>query len=125
VASVSVLTGCIFDHRVEWQEAKYEVSWTDTTENRTLSRRIANGATIGRVESEIVGVGSNPSFIVALSRSAQTGELRYFVVDKEKDNDYYNSNEITEGPMNEAEFSTRRSERNFPEITKTFGSWHE
>ena len=118
VAAV-VLLGC--DSGAEWRDREYEVSWLDTAENRSLYRRIENGNGIGRVDPEVIAVGSDERYVVAKRRSLSDGGISYFIIDRRKDGPLLNANEITEGPFSDAQFHTIRMERDLPEFTQLFG----
>lgn len=63
----SLLLSC--DWGVEWRDKPYEVVWINIGENRMLNYEIAEGSSIGRVEAEIIAVGSNEKYVVAKQRS--------------------------------------------------------
>ncbi len=120
VISSFLLTGC--DHGVEWSEGDYEVHWIDTSNNRTLARIINENASIGRVDPEVIAVGSNSEYVVAKQRDPDNGEISYFIVEKAKDEKYLNMSEVTEGPFSEAMFMKMRKVKNLPDFTAVFGS---
>lgn len=115
-----LLSAC--DHGVEWSEGDYEVLWIDTSDNRSLARIIGDNAFIGRVDPEVVAVGSNSEYVVAKQKNPDNGEISYFIVDKARDGKYLNMSEITEGPFTEATFLEMSKEKNLPALTVIFGN---
>ncbi|HWV16072.1 MAG TPA: hypothetical protein VN030_11645 [Cellvibrio sp.] len=119
---VMVLLFCLAacDSRVLWEDDLYEVHWIDIKSNITLNRKVVDGVTIGRVDAKIISVGSNNFYVVAKKVDPKTGEISYFYVDKEKDNNYLNQEEITQGPFSESKYMELKSELNLPELSKVF-----
>lgn len=60
---LTLLSAC--DSGVKWKDAPYEVVWIDTNENRTLNYNLGEGDSVGRVEAEVVAVGSDNKYVVA------------------------------------------------------------
>lgn len=56
------LSSC--DSGVLWRDDPYEVIWIDTSDNRSLNHQISENVSIGRVEAEVIAIGSNKSFVV-------------------------------------------------------------
>lgn len=108
------------DHGVEWRDKPYEVIWIDTSDNRTLSYDLGEGMSIGRVEAEVIAVGSNDEYVVAKQRDRVTGNISCFYIERSKDDRYYNGNEITQGPFSESMFRDLNSELNLPGFSKEF-----
>lgn len=115
---LTLLCGC--DSGVQWREGRYEVLWIDTGENRILALSLGNGDSIGRVESEVIAVGSNKKYVVAKQRSVGTNTVAFFYIDKSKDSSYLNQNEITQGPFSEPQFNQLSKELGLPGFTKQF-----
>lgn len=113
------LLGC--DFGVEWREGDYEVHWVDTASNRTLARSLGDGMSIGRVDPEVIAIGTNQDYIVAKRRDLSGGSISYYVVDKRQDSKYLNMSEITEGPMSEKTFLKLKADRALPEFSERFG----
>ncbi|WP_170164108.1 hypothetical protein [Gallaecimonas pentaromativorans] len=112
---------CSCDSGVLWSDHPYEVHWVDTGSNVTLARRINGGPdTIGRVDAEVIAVGSNDKFVVAKQRVIGSDSISYFYVEKSKDSTYLNLSEITQGPFSEARFSKLKAELELPDFTKEF-----
>jgi hypothetical protein len=115
---VSSLYAC--DSGVEWKDSPYEVMWIDTRNNRTLNHTIDENASIGRVDAEVIAVGSNAKYVVAKQRSIGRDSVSYFYIDKTKDDMYLNGNEITQGPFSEDKFFQLKIELGLPEFSKAF-----
>jgi hypothetical protein len=112
---------CSCDSGVLWSDDPYEVHWVDTGNNVTLARRINGGPdTIGRVDAEVIAVGSNDKFVVAKQREIGSGSISYFYLEKSKDSTYLNLDEITQGPFSEARFTQLKTELGLPEFSKEF-----
>lgn len=111
---------CSCDSGVEWRDRPYEVIWIDTGDNRTLSHEISENASIGRVEAEVIAVGSSDKYVVAKQKPIGGGSVAYFYIDREKDDKYLNADEITEGPFSEARFIQLKTELGLPEFSKEF-----
>ena len=116
--SVTILSGC--DYGVEWKDKEYEVHWIDTGNNRTLARKIDENSSIGRVEPEVIAVGSNDEYVVAKQRPVGGGDVYYFVVDKRKDSPYLNANQITQGPLSKSTFDALKKQKRLPDFSVTF-----
>ena len=115
---VFYLSAC--DSGVEWTEGEYEVHWVDTFHNRTLARKIDSSSSIGRVEAEVIAVGSNNKFVVAKQKDSKANTVSYFVINKEKDGKYLNQDGITEGPFSEKRFLELKKELGLPDFSKEF-----
>ncbi len=108
------------DSGVEWRDKPYEVIWIDTGDNRTLNHEISENASIGRVEAEVIAVGSNDKYVVAKQRPIGGDSISYFYIDRKKDDKYLNGDEITQGPFSEARFFELKNELGLPEFSKEF-----
>lgn len=111
---------CSCDSGVEWKDSPYEVIWIDTGDNRTLNYEISENASIGRVEAEVIAVGSNEKYVVAKQKPIGGGSISYFYIDRAKDDKYLNWDEITQGPFSEARFLQLKAELGLPEFSKEF-----
>lgn len=111
---------CSCDSGVEWRDKPYQVIWIDTGDNRTLSHEITENASIGRVDAEVVAVGSDDKYVVAKQKPIGGGAISYFYIDREKDGRYLNADEITEGPFSEAQFIQLKAQLGLPEFSKEF-----
>jgi hypothetical protein len=105
---------------VEWKDSPYEVIWIDTVDNRTLNHEISENASIGRVEAEVVAVGSNVKYVVAKQKPIGGGSISYFYIDRAKDDKYLNWDEITQGPFTEVRFQELKTELGLPDFSKEF-----
>lgn len=77
--------------------------------NKTLYYDL-NGDGIGRV-NHVSRLGTNDSFIIVESAgSRQSPRNMYWILDKDKDTKFMNSNEIIEGPFSLEEFNARKEE---------------
>lgn len=103
-----------------WEDDAYEVHWVDVKSNITLNRKIDDGVNIGRVDAKIIAVGSNKIYVVAKQLNSKTGEVSYFYIEKEKDNNYLNQEEITQGPFSESKYMELKAKLNLPEFSKIF-----
>lgn len=107
------------DYGVEWRDSPYVVMWVDKRDNRKLNHEITDNASIGRVDYEVIAVGSNDKFVVAKQRSMY-GEVSYFYIDRAQDDKYLNMDEITKGPFSEIRYHQLKKEKGFPEFSQTF-----
>ena len=121
-ASLIIITIFLFscDSGVEWRDRPYQVVRIDTSDNRTLNHEISESASIGRVATEVIAVGSNEKWVVAKQKSNNGGVISYFYIERAKDNKFLNSDEITNGPFSEVEFIQLKSELGLPEFSKEF-----
>lgn len=87
-----------------WKEGKYFIKNNPAEPSCKVLYRDLDGAGISRVTC-IVQIGSDSNFI--LSRS---GEDTYWVLDKKRDRDDLNAEEIVEGPLNFEQFRKRTSQ---------------
>ena len=108
------------DSGVKWRDSPYEVIWIDTGNNRTLNYEISEIASIGRVEAEVIAVGSNDKYVVAKQKPIGGGPISYFYIERAKDDEYLNANEITQGPFSETRFLQLKTELNLPEFSREF-----
>jgi hypothetical protein len=113
-----VIVGC--DSGVLWRDPPYQVQWIDTSDNRTLSYDLGNGGSIGRVDAEVIAVGSNELYIVAKQRLTYQNTIKYYYIERSKDHKHQNGYEITQGPFNEKEFSELSAKLNLPSFTREF-----
>lgn len=111
---------CSCDSGVEWKDGPYEVMWIDTGDNRTLNHEISENASIGRVEAEVIAVGSNEKYVVAKQKPIGGGSISYFYIERAKDDKYLNWDEITQGPFSEARFLQLKTELGLPEFSEEF-----
>lgn len=119
IICLALLCGC--DHGVEWEDHPYEVHWIDTGSNRTLARVIGDtGASIGRVDAVVVAVGSNDNYVVAKQIPVGESSASYYYIDKNKDGEYLNQSEITQGPFTENKFAQLQKELGLPKFSKEF-----
>jgi hypothetical protein len=108
------------DAGVLWKDHPYQVNWIDAENNRTLTYEIDEGTSIGRVDAEVIAVGSNEKWIVAKQKPTNGDAISYFYIERAKDNKSLNSNEITKGPFDEVEFLKLKEELELPEFGKEF-----
>lgn len=118
ILAILALAAC--DYGVQWEDKPYQVIWVDTTDNRTLNYSLENGASIGRVQAEVIAVGSNDKYIVAKQRDLGGGSISFFYLERSKDSMYKNLDDVTQGPFTEQEFEKLKSDLNFPEFSKEF-----
>ncbi len=111
---------CSCDSGVEWKDSPYEVIWIDTGGNRTLNHKISENTSIGRVEAEVIAVGSNEKYVVVKQKPIDGSPISYFYIDREKDDKYLNWDEITQGPFSEARFLRLKAELGLPVFSKEF-----
>lgn len=117
MVTLAFLSSC--DYKQLWEEKHYEVHWLDG--NISLVRKLnEQGNSIARVAPEVIAVGSNVSYIVAKRRWNNDATISYYFLDKLKDSNYLNPNEITQGPFTETEFKVLKQKFGLPEFTKTF-----
>ncbi|WP_040392317.1 hypothetical protein [Cellvibrio sp. BR] len=111
------LSGC--DSGTEWRDEKYEIIWIDTL-GLSLNLNVGASGFVERVPPNVVAVGSNSQYIVVKQSNKASKEIAYFYLEKGKDNTYKNANEITKGPLGEAEFIELSRKLGLPKITKEF-----
>lgn len=115
---ISLLSAC--DSGTLWKDGNYIVVWLDTHDNRTLGYDLGNGSSIGRVGAEVIAVGSNELYVIAKQRNPNSSKESYFYIEKSKDYEYSNQDEITKGPFTEAEFRSLNKKFSFPPFSKEF-----
>jgi hypothetical protein len=115
---VLVLSAC--DYGVQWEDKPYQVIWIDADYNRTLVYAFEDGESVGRVQAEVIAVGSNEKYIIAKQRDLNDKTISIFYLERSKDSMYMNSNQVTQGPFTEQEFEKLKSELNLPEFLKEF-----
>lgn len=108
------------DSSVLWSDDSYEVFWIDAESNIALHRKIESGTSIGRVDAKVVAVGSNKEFVVAKREDLQTGLVSYFYIEKSKDSNYLNQEEITQGPFTESSYAELKEQLNLPDFDRSF-----
>ncbi|TVZ41820.1 hypothetical protein P886_1170 [Alteromonadaceae bacterium 2753L.S.0a.02] len=108
------------DYGVEWKDRPYEVIWIDTSDNRTLNREVDENTSIGRVEAEVIAVGSNQKYVVVKQKPVGGDSISFFYIEREKDGKYLNADEITQGPFTETRYLVLKSELGLPEFSKEF-----
>jgi hypothetical protein len=113
-----VLSAC--DSGVQWEDKPYQVIWIDTDYNRKLVYAFEDGDSVGRVQAEVIAVGSNEKYIIAKQRDLKDKTISFFYLERSKDSMYGNSNQATQGPFTEQEFEKLKSELNLPEFSKEF-----
>ncbi|MEM5515207.1 hypothetical protein WNY79_20175 [Pseudoalteromonas sp. AS84] len=102
-----------------WEDGTYAVYYIDG--DIKLGIKIDDkGSFHGRVDSKIIAVGANESYVVAKQLIAGSDSVSYFYIDKKKDNIYLNPDEITEGPFTELQFKNLSQKLNFPNFSKEF-----
>jgi hypothetical protein len=93
-------TACLDSLDTHWSEGNYEVWDSPTAPScKNLYYNLGGGSGIGRVNC-ISRIGSNDRYIVAASGAS------YWILDKEKDDKYFNSDEIIFGPFDIDEFDS-------------------
>lgn len=105
---------------MEWRDSPYRVIWIDTGDNRTLNHEISVNTSIGRVEAEVIAVGSNEKYVVAKQKPIGGGSISYFYIERSKDEKYLNGAEITQGPFSEERFIQLKKELGLPDFSKEF-----
>lgn len=107
IFSSLLLTSCINNMiAVIWLDDGYFLSSSfNAQENYTLYKELDDGHGIGRV-TDVKKLGMNPSYIIVLSYNENDSTEKYWVLDKIKDNKYFNAEDIMEGPYTKDEFNT-------------------
>lgn len=104
------------DSKVLWEEGPYVAHWIDIESNITINRKIGEGLSVGRVDAKVLALGSDEKYLVAKRLDVKNGEISFFYVDKTKDSDYLNQDEITQGPFSEEEYLELKSKLYLPEV---------
>lgn len=118
---VVLIGGCAFDSGEEWRDGPYSVLWIDTFDNRTLNYDVGKGGSVGRVEKTVIAVGSNGEYVVARQQlGTDSSIVRYYIIDRQKDHEYADSQEFVIGPLSEEEYVSKKSLLKLPEFTKQF-----
>ena len=100
-----ILVSCFDSFRwTYWTDGNYEV-----TDNAGASYiKTLYHDKIGRV-NYVTNITSNSRFIIVKSKgSPKNNTTYYWIIDKEKDNPFLNSDEIVEGPFSLTQFKERR-----------------
>ncbi len=108
------------DSGQEWRDEPYQVIWVDTGNNRTLNYEIDDNLSIQRVEAEVIAVGSDQKYVVAKQRLIGNEDIWYFYIERDKDQMYLNSDEITQGPFSESRYQQLKQELSLPGFSKEF-----
>lgn len=114
---LTLLVSC--DYKQLWEEDQYEVHWLDG--QISLVRKLNQSGDFNRrVGPGIIALGSNVQYIV-VKRKWNNGKVTsYYFLNKLKDGDYENSEDVTQGPFTEAEFKVMKRKYDLPEFTETF-----
>lgn len=115
---IILISAC--DSGVEWEDKPYQVIWIDTGSNRTLNFQLSDNAFIGRVEAEVIAVGSNEQYVVAKQKELGGTDISYYDIERAKDDKYYNWDDITQGPYSEEAFQNLQEQLGLPEFTQEF-----
>ena len=110
------LTGCLFDSSVLWEDEQYHVAWIDTGENRSLYYTLDGGNGIGKIEPEIIAVGSDEFYVVARRKSSPDHGYYYI----KKSNQYLGGGDSTHGPYTAVQFEALRAELDLPAFEAYF-----
>ena len=108
------------DYGVEWRDEPYEVIWIDSVNNRSLNHQIDENSSIGRVDAEVIAVGSDANYVVAKQKLTETGSVSYYYIDRSKDVKYLNADEVTQGPFSEVRFAQLKADLGLPEFSEEF-----
>lgn len=100
-----------------WEDEKYAVYIIDG-QARLGIKVDDEDIYIGRLEPEVVAVGSNDKFVVAQRRFR--GGLLYFFIEKAIDHAYLNADEIIEVGYSKEDFEVLKKQYNFPEFSAYF-----
>ena len=103
-----------------WVDGQYVAHWVDTEDNISINRIVGEGIAVGRVDAKVVALGSDKKYVVAKRVDIKTGEISYFYIEKPKDNDYLNQDEITQGPFSEKDYLDLKSKLELPDFNKNF-----
>lgn len=106
ITIATFLTSCFdYNETTYWEEGVYLVQ-TDPGEPscKVLYRNLKGKSGISRIEC-VSQIGSNDNFIIAKSE-----DNKYWILDKSKDGEYLNAEEIVEGPLSLEQFKKRASE---------------
>ena len=112
-----VLTLMVWSDSNLWEDEGYAVYVIDGQTHFGI--KIDDAGTFhGRVESEIIAVGSNEKFVV-IARKINESVL-YFYIEKSKDNKYLDSNEVIEAGYSLEVFNELKKQHSFPEFSVYF-----
>lgn len=114
----SLLAAC--DSGIMWTDGQYVAHWVDSVENISINRKVGEGTAVGRVDKKVVALGSDDKYLVAKRLELGTGAVSYYYIEKKKDNDYLNQDEITQGPFSEKDYFDLKNRLGLPEFDKYF-----
>lgn len=121
VALISAILIIVFiwGDKYMWEDDAYAVYYIDG--NINLGIKVDDeGSFHSRVDNEVIAVGSNENYVVAMRLMDDSDSISYFFIDKQKDNIYLNPLQITKGPYTELEFNQLSEKLNLPEFSKAF-----
>ena len=104
---------------VVWQDESYEVAWIDSSDLMQVWRKLPVEGTIGRIGPEVVAVASDEKFLTARVRRPSVLGIsdhdEYYYIEKARDSDLLNGDQIAVGPMGKADFEGPRDKLHLPE----------
>jgi hypothetical protein len=102
-----------------WEDEKYAVYYIDG--DVKLGIKVDDdGSFIGRVENNVIAVGSNEKYVVVKQLTSEPDVISYFVLDKENDNIYLKPYEVIEGPYTEPQFKKLNQKLDLPKFSEAF-----
>lgn len=102
-----------------WEDDVYAVYYIDG--DIKLGIKVDDeGSFIGRLENNVIAVGSNEKHVVVKQLTSEPDVVSYFVLDKDKDHIYLKPYEVVEGPYTETQFEKLSQKLNLPEFSETF-----
>ncbi|WP_078118496.1 hypothetical protein [Thiosocius teredinicola] len=120
LALIAALALSACDSGTEWSDPPYEVVWIDVESNRSLFFSLGDGGLLGRVDPEIIAVGSNDKYVVAKQQSPGATTTLYYYIAKSNDGAKLNGHEITEGPFTVEEFEALSQKLGLPAFSRQF-----
>jgi len=96
-----------------WEDGDYFVTDNPGGTLKSLYIHAGNGNGHGRVDY-VDAIGSNETYIIVRSFEKRK---EYWILNKKKDQHFFNSNEIVEGPYSYREFKSRKRQLKISRLT--------
>jgi hypothetical protein len=112
-----LLTACGFVHD-ERIDGPYRLVAIDTSDQMMICFDLGKGNCIGRTPSTTIGYNFNERWVTAAVQRGPGAPTKYYFIDRSADDKFLNADEITQGPLSEAEFIDRAQELGLPAISR-------
>ncbi|MCJ8315105.1 MAG: hypothetical protein HRU38_23940 [Saccharospirillaceae bacterium] len=102
-----------------WKDDKYEIYYMDG--NIVLGIKYSGTPDHHRrVEHKVIGAISNDKYVIAKQEVSENNLFKYYYIDKIKDHENLNPDEITMGPYSKQQLTELEKQFDFPSIPDEF-----